>query len=374
MRGTVIRRKKRWSFVVDVGRDENGKRQRKWRSGFATKKEAQAALSQFIVRLEQGADPFPEQLTYQQFFSRWADHQATQVRPMTLARYLAIARDDILPVIGNTKMERLRPAHIQGVLDRMAERGLSPRTIGQGRAVMSSSFGRAVAWGLIPSNPVQAVRPPKAERPKLEIPTNAQLQALMATSKGTVWEIPLLLACTTGARRSEVMGLRWRDVDTLRGRVHITQGLVKTEGGHRAVMMDPKTQRARREIVLPPFVAARLRTYKQEQNERRLALGPEWQDLDLLCDRGDGAALWPDAMTRAFRRLAAQAGLSPKTRLHDIRHAFATTMLSGDVHPAIASAVLGHASASFTMNTYQHIVDGMTEKAAAVIDAAFALE
>lgn len=253
----------------------------------------------------------------------------------------------------------------------MVKRGLSPRTVIQARAVMSSSFRSAVAWGLLPSNPVQAVKPPKAERPKLEIPGPHQLQALIGVSKGSVWEMPLLLACTAGIRRSEALGLPWTGVDFKHNKIRITRALVKINDGETA-FMDPKTQRARREISVPAFVTARLRSYRQEQNERRLSLGAEWTDLDLVCDRGDGLPLYPDAMTRAFRRLAREAGLSPATRLHDLRHAFATMMLSGGVHPAITSAVLGHASASFTMLTYQHVLDGMTDQAATVIDEALA--
>lgn len=66
------------------------------------------------------------------------------------------------------------------------------------------------------------------------------------------------------------------------------------------------------------------------------------------------------------------AGLDPKTRLHDCRHAVATVMLEQGVHPAVPSAVLGHSSVALTMDTYQHIVDQMTGLAASALDDAFA--
>lgn len=372
MRGTVIQRGKKWSFVVDVGRDESGKRLRKWQSGFDTKKAADAACRAFITKYETGGDPFPEEITVSAYLEKWLEHQATRIRPTTLARYRTLLGSAEVQVIGGMKLDRIKPAHIQGVLDRLLGRGLAPRTVIQARAALNSAFHQALAWGLIPTNPVQAVRPPKAERPRLNVPTTDEVGALMRTVAGTSWEIPIILACTTGARRSEVLALSWSEVDLLRGRIRITRSLQKVAGGKPA-FLDPKTSRARREIVLPPVVAARLRTYRQQQLERQLALGPEWQDFNLVCDRGDGAPLYPDSFSVAFKRFAERAGLPKGSRLHDLRHAFATALLSQNIHPAIASNTLGHASPAFTMSTYQHALDGMSEQAASAITDALGL-
>ena len=117
----------------------------------------------------------------------------------------------------------------------------------------------------------------------------------------------------------------------------------------------------------------RLRLAKREQAKRPLQLGISWHDLDLACDSGDGSPFHPDTFGKATKRLMAEAGLDPKTRLHDCRHAVATMMLEQGVHPAVASSVLGHSSVAFTMDTYQHVVDQMTDQAAAAaFDDAFA--
>jgi integrase len=147
----------------------------------------------------------------------------------------------------------------------------------------------------------------------------------------------------------------------------------KGAGRTAAEFLDCKTDRSRRELVLLPAVVERLRRYRAEQLERRLLLGEGWYDLDLVCDRGDGMWLTPDGFTDAFKRFARATGLPPETRLHDCRHAVATAMLAKGVHPAIASAVLGHSSPAFTMSVYQHVTDGMTEQAAVALEAALAL-
>jgi integrase len=183
---------------------------------------------------------------------------------------------------------------------------------------------QAVAWGLVTTNPAQAVRPPKPDRPRLEVPTAEQLLQLVGAAEGTSWEIPLLLAATTGARRGEVLAVRWADVDLDAGRLRITRALQRV--GAELVVVDPKTPRARRQISLPTFALERLRRHRREQAERRLLVGPGWADLDLICDRGDGRPLQPDSWTGAFKRIAASAGLPAAMRLHDVRHGYATAL------------------------------------------------
>ena len=135
--------------------------------------------------------------------------------------------------------------------------------------------------------------------------------------------------------------------------------------------VEPKTDRSRRGVALPEMAVDRLKLARREQAERQLRLGPAWINHDLACDRGDGAPLHPDSFSKAAKRFAIQAGLDPKTRLHDCRHAVATVMLEQGVHPAVASAVLGHSSVAFTMDTYQHVTNQMTDQAASALDKAF---
>jgi integrase len=101
-----------------------------------------------------------------------------------------------------------------------------------------------------------------------------------------------------------------------------------------------------------------------------LLLGAAWIDDDLVCDRGDGGPLDPDAMSRATKRFVVRAGLPAGVRLHDVRHGVATAMLASGVDTKIASAVLGHSSAAFTADQYQHVLRGMTKSATSAIDKA----
>jgi integrase len=266
------------------------------------------------------------------------------------------------------RLDRVRPAHVQTVLDAATEAGLSPATVSKVRAALSSMFNMAVKWTLVASNPVRATSTPTIRAPKLTTPTAAQLRSLADAAVGTTWEIPVLLATTTGARRAEVLGFRWSRVDLERGRVRVEETLQRV-GGELA-FVPPKTERARREIPLPAFAVERLRAHKIDQARRRLLLGAGWSDLDLVCERGDGGPFDPDGFTHGFVRIARTIDLDG-FRLHDCRHGVATALAKRGVPAYVTSKVLGHSSVHFTANTYQHADDKTIDWALAGLQEAF---
>ncbi len=282
----------------------------------------------------------------------------------------------MLPVVGHLELRRIKPAHVRAVMDGMTKRGLSPQTLVHGRAVFGGVMKQAMRDGLVEVNAVTAINRPKTQRSAKAIPTPAQVKAVIEESRGTDVELPLLLAATTGMRRSEVCGLQWGDIDLKSNRLRVTRGLqwLPTENGGRELgFTGLKTERARRTVQLLPLVAERLRRHRAEQLERRLALGEGWQDHDLICERGDGAPMSPDVFSAGFKRLALAAGLDPRTRLHDLRHAVATQLARGGVHPHTVSAILGHSSVAFTLDVYTEEWDEGAAQAATALGEALDL-
>jgi integrase len=219
-------------------------------------------------------------------------------------------------------------------------------------------------------NPATAVRPPRIQRAELTTPEPAQVSAILKAADGTWLRLPILLGAATGMRRGEVFGLRWRDVDLEAGLIHVNGSLQRVAG--RLSIIEPKSPRARRTISLPASVAEALRQHRKEQTERRLLLGNGWTDSDLVIEQGDGTPRDPDTMTHRFQDFTAAAGVTG-VRFHDLRHAYATALLRGGVHPKVVSEALGHASTAFTMDVYSHVVPSMQEAAADAIGAALRL-
>jgi integrase len=289
VRGHVRKRGRTYSIVLDVGTDPaTGKRRQQWRSGFRTKKEAEAELARLIHNVERGSDPFPSNLTVSEFVDRWLEHERARLRPTTHHRY--------------TQLDRLRPAHIQKAMDSMSDRGQSPASVVQARAALGSAMTTAVAWGLLAVNPVRSVKPPRIARAQLVVPTVEQLRTLIEVARGSVWEVPVLLAATTGMRRSEVLALRWCDVDFKVGRVRVTRSLQRMVDGSIRIF-DPNTPRARREIAMPVFTLPLLKSRRRAQQEAQRLAGMRSDEFDLVCDRGDGQPIDPSTFTHAFKRL-----------------------------------------------------------------------
>lgn len=295
--------------------------------------------------------------------------------------YEGYFRREIVPVIGGLDIANLRPGHVRAVLAGMQRRRLSPATITQARGVLSSALRQAVEDCLVVVNPVAAVKRPRIRRREVHWPTPVALCALLELSKRTLWEIPMLLAVATGARRSEVLGLSWEDVDFSAGTIFIRRGVQRvprSESTLGAGFTPLKTRRARRLVALPAFALEGLRRNRRQELGRRNTLGTAWSDpvddsgepIALVCERGDGLFLHPDAFTHTFKRLVRAAGLHPSTRLHDVRHAVATELGRRGVHSVIVSAMLGHASPAFTAAVYQHAWQEGPYEAAAALESA----
>jgi integrase len=367
MRGHIERRSA-GSFTVQVSggfSETTGRRIRKTSTVRGTERDAQRELTRLLRDVDQGLVAEPGRATLRSYLEeRWLPHAATRVRPATHERYCSLMRRHVEPRIGRIRLAKLRPVHVQAVLDGIIADQLSPRTAEQAYRVLSAALRQAVKWQAVAVNPALAVSPPRPDRPELIVPDAATVRQILEAAEGPL-RIALLLAASTGMRRGEVLGLRWAALDGTR--LHVNSSLQRVSG--ELVFVAPKTDRSRRTIALPPVTVEALRRWRKDQAERRLLLGEAWHDAGVVVDRGDGRPLDPAELSHGFARLCARSGLAG-VRLHDLRHAFATQLLVAGVHPKVVSDALGHASTAFTMDVYSHVLPSMGEAVADAMQAA----
>lgn len=141
MRGHV-RKRRTWEFIVDIGRHPiTGRRRQKSRSGFATKKEAESALHEFIRYVEGGGDAAPERIKLSDYLERWVEYQrARGIRARTLEAYAGYIRREIVPTLGGLEIAKIKPGHVRWLLGQMKKKGLSAATIAQARGVLRSAL------------------------------------------------------------------------------------------------------------------------------------------------------------------------------------------------------------------------------------------
>jgi integrase len=125
----------------------------------------------------------------------------------------------------------------------------------------------------------------------------------------------------------------------------------------------PKTARSRRNVSLTAVAVDALRRHRVRQSAERLAIGPAWEEMDLVfANMLGGLLLKSNVLYRSFKPLLRKAGLPP-IRFHDLRHTAATLMLLQGVHPKVVSEMLGHASVSITLDLYSHVLPNMQKDA-----------
>ena len=222
-------------------------------------------------------------------------------------------------------------------------------------------------WQILGRNVADAVTPPRVEHREMTVLNEDQTAQLLAAARSTRLDIVIQLAVMTGLRRGEILALRWQDVDLERGVAHVRRSLEQLRGGLN--FKQPKTAKSRRTIALPPLAVEGLRRHRLAQKKERLAIGPAYQDQDLICARLHGTPMDPSEVTAGFARLIAGLDL-PKVRLHDLRHGHATHLLAQGIHPKVVSERLGHSTIGITLDTYSHVMPGMQEEAAQKLDDA----
>lgn len=373
MRGHIVKRyENSWTIVGDLGRDPvSGKRKQQWISVKGTKKDAERRLTELLHSLETGQWVKPEHLTVGDFLERWLkDYAFTHVRPRTFTRYKTIIERHIIPALGRILLTQLTAAHVQECYAKWLQEGrmdgkgsgLSAKTVLQHHRVLSQALSHAVKWNLLARNVAQAVEPPRPVVKALRVLDGRAVQAFLEACKGTVYFPLFHLDIYTGLRRSELLGLRWRDVNLDMACLSVVQSMHRLAGG-KVVFLEPKTARGRRQVALSPNPVLALRSYRETQEAMCADLGRTFSDNDLVFCNPDGAPFHPDTVSRAFQRIARNAGFDG-VRLHDLRHTHATLMLQQGVHPKIVQERLGHATIAVTLDIYSHVLPGLQEAAA----------
>jgi integrase len=362
VRGSIRKRGNAYQVRVSGGIDPVTKQRVVVVRTAATEAEAERERTALLRQMDTGTVADPGKLTTGDLLSQWLAHQESRVRPRTIRRYSQLIEIHVVPVLGRVRLAKLHPAHIQSMLDRMPT---GARTKVHAYRVLNGSLRWAVKMRIISSNPAEGASPPRPERPSLTVPTAEDVNRLIGTADGWL-QTAMVLGASTGMRRGEVLALQWRAVDLDKRTAEVN--LAMENIGSEIRFSQPKTDRSRRTVSIPPGAVALLRRVRADQLERRLLLGVDWQPTDLIVERGDGGPIHPDLFSTRFARLAAKVGLAG-VRLHDLRHFYASELLRANVHPKVVSEGLGHASTAFTMDTYSHLLPTMQEASADAIEA-----
>ncbi len=363
--GTILKRSDgRWDAAIVL--DDGG---RKWIYG-KTRREVADRLTKVQRDIAEGRSVVNERLTVAQYLNRWLYEVAKQrTRPMTWRGYEHLVRLHILPTLGRIPLAKLSPQHVHSLIVRKSAEGrLAPRTIQYMHSVLRAAINQAVRWRMVHYNAAAMVSAPRGARIEPKVLTPDEARQLLDAARGDRLEALYSVALALGLRQGEALGLKWSDIDLDAGilRVRRAAQRIPQQGTQ---LVETKTVRSRRTLVVPPVVVSALRTHRVRQNLERLAAGERWVDNDLVFATTTGTLSDGPNVTHRFRRLLKKAGLPPM-RFHDLRHACASLLLVQGVHPRVVMETLGHSQISLTMNTYSHVLPALQHEAAEKMEAA----
>lgn len=354
----------RWHGYVSMGLKDDGTPDRRHVTG-KTRSVVARKVRQLEKARDSGSNP---QAGKSPTLGEWLDHwlpniAARRVRPRTLSSYQATVDLHIKPGVGHHRLDRLQPERLERFYVAMTAKGLSGGTVLRAHRIVSRALKVAMQRGQVARNVATLVDAPTVRRPETPDPLDLDecrkvLAAAVGTRNAARWTVALAL----GLRQSEALGLRWSDVDLIRGTLSVRRGLHRVSGGG-LVFEEPKSDRSRRTIALPAELVVALQEHMGHQRAERAHAGEFWEEHDLVFAQANGRPLDKKSDYNDWIKLLTRAGVR-RVRLHDGRHTAATLLLSEGVHPRVVMELLGHAQMRTTTDIYSHVMPALAQEAA----------
>lgn len=365
--GSVFLRKDgRWEGRLVIGYKENG--YPKTKSVMAS---TQTECKEKLAKLREECGRRSERLKSDMLFGDWMEfwyqnYSKPKLRLTTQACYEERIYKHIIPSIGKIPLNRLTQNDLQqfyAQLKRSGRKrhveifgtGLSDRMVRSCHTTCRTALEKAVAEGLIRTNPAKGCKLPPKKAKEMQILTPPEIWRFLTQAKEEGYYEMFLLEITTGMRKGELLGLKWRDLNFSTGELHITRQVVKAKS--ETIVTTPKTKSSIRTIILPPDMVELLAELKETQDSEWMFPSPT--------DKNNPRN--PSAIYHRFQLILERAQCK-RIRFHDLRHTFATMALENGMDIKTLSAMIGHISAETTLNVYSHITDNMQQQAAVRID------
>ncbi|MCZ4246848.1 hypothetical protein BXO87_01730 [Bacillus sp. GZB] len=377
MRGSVKQDKKtkKWFYEVTVSTDPiTGKRKRKKKRGFDTEKAAQKALIELIAEIQKNEYLEPSTVPLSTYLSEFLKIRATELEGDTFKTEKGNMETHILPELGRLPLGKVTTDRLQRFIDKLLEeKGLQASSVKRIFDPLRIALDRAVTRGYIRENPANAVIKPKITRSEMTVWSKEDVVRFLNFAKKDRMFMLFHLAFTTGLRQSELLGLRWKDLDTEQGVLRITQ--VLTRDGE--LKPRGKTASATRAVTLMEETLQLLQKHREMLARERFAAGDKYKDHGLILPSSKGTPLLHRNTNRSFDRLVKEYNALAdkmkdvnnidvprleKIRFHDMRHTHATLLLLARENPKIVAERLGHSKVSVTLDTYSHVLPNMQKE------------
>lgn len=358
--GHVRKEGNSWYYAVDLGVDANGKRKIKKKRGFKSEREAKKALLEIESQINKGVYVEPSNILYKDFLDDWLKDKYVSVKKSTHTTYTHMVNGHIVPTLGNLRLSDITARHIQNLIrDLFISNALSDENIQKIYTIIKDSLNSAIKFDLLSKNECDKVDRPKAQRKEMQVWDLDEVLRFKETAKENRAYMVFHLAIYTGMRQSEILGLRWKNIDLKNGLIYVREQIERYTHNFTSV----KTKASNRNISIPEETVNELKKQKQKINTERSMAGKDYTHLDLVCPTSVGTPYLPKNLSIIFNRLIKESG-NKKIRFHDLRHTHATLLLKQNTNPKIVAERLGHSNTRTTLDIYSHLLPNMQKDTA----------
>lgn len=380
------------SYTIRVyhGYDSTGKRLKPFTTSYKpdkdmTAKQAEKAAARFADEFENECLHFGEansSMRLADFIPKYLETAKKTLSPATYEFYKLKIDSLIIPALGHLKLKDINPSHIQKFINQLAaapkekrsgepvESGetLSPSTVRRYLTVLQSIFKQAVKLGLITDSPakVERLTLPKAQAPKIEIFTKQEAARMLEAleSEDLQFQTLVQLAIFTGARRGELVALKFSDIDFEQRKITIERAAYKIKG--QPLATKPPKDYETRTVTINESCCELLKLLKAEKIESAQRLGSQWSGGNWVFTQWNGEMMNPMTPTKQFSKFLARNGLKHR-KFHSLRHTSATLLLYAGVNIKQVQGRLGHGDIE-TTNKYLHLIEEADVEAANKLD------
>lgn len=303
------------------------------------------------------------------------------IKQSTYLSYESYIRVHLKPALGDIALQDLTPRTLQLFYNYKAEaEGLSAKTIVNINLFLHRALKFAVAEGYLNSNPASSVNLPSGNRPQIVILTRDEQTRLIQGSYQHRYGVFIRLVLFTGMRLGELLGLRWEDVDVQGRRIYIRRTLNRLNKAKKPtdpkepttaiVIQSPKSQNSIRSIPLLPQVLQDLQGWRSVQQNDKQVGGDVYCESGFIVTNTNGGYIEPRTFKDYYNQILQMSGLRHFT-FHALRHTFASRAMEQGMDIKTLSVILGHASVSFTLDTYAHVLDDHKQAGMALMEDLF---
>lgn len=367
----TIRRRPNGTYEIKVscGYGVDGKQRNQYKSykpePGMTKRQIEKEVQRQAILFEEDCKrgQITAAVKFETFAEQWFEEYAkVNLRPTSYARMKQLTKR-VYPAIGHKRLDKITARDIQKFITDMLTNGrnlnngkpLSRKTAVHHLSFISDVFSYAVRMGMLCDNPCRRVFVPKQEQEEKQIYTIEQVKILYENLKSEPmkYQAYLLLSIYSGYRRSEMLGLEWKDIDFEHDLIHVRRTSQYTS--EKGIYTDTtKTRKSKRVSKMPASIMNLLQQFKADQNEEARRLGTKWEDYDRLFTKWNGAPMNPQTPFEWLKGYCERIGI-PFRNIHSLRHLHASLLIFEGVDVVAVSEDMGHSVVGTTLNLYSHM-------------------